>query len=907
MADAHALEVEDVLHHQQVTPDRGLSSAEARQRLRRYGPNTLRRTSPKTAWHILANQLRSIIVWLLMGAAGLAFLFDERVEGIAIVVVLAMNTAIGFITELKAVRSMEALRRLSLVPAKVRRDGQVSEVSAEKLVAGDIVILEAGDIVTADLRLIEAANLQCDESTLTGESVPVAKDVRPLAPDTPPHGRQNIAFKGTAITSGSGSGVAVATGMSSELGRIAALTEQAQSERSPLERRLDRLGGQLVWITLLLAALIGGLGIWSGRDVLLMATTAVALAVASVPEGLPVVATVALARGMWRMARRNALIERLSAVETLGATTVILVDKTGTLTENRMSVAQIILADDVIELAWDRAGATNPFTSHGAAVDPANHDPLRMALETAVLCNNASLSGPADSKNGAWGVGDPLELALLAAGRAAGWEPEALRTNAPEVREEAFSTDSKMMATFHRRDGGYTVAVKGAPERVLDSCDKLVTRDGTHALDDDGRKAWLRRNETAAGQGLRLIAVATKMVSSADEAPYTGLTLIGLVGLLDPLREGVVQAVADCRSAGVDILMLTGDQAATARKIAADAGFGDWQTLKVVELRAVPDLESLTEEERRRLRDTKVFARISPESKLALVALHQAHGAIVAMTGDGVNDAPALKKANIGIAMGQRGTQVAREAAHMVLKDDSFASIVAAMQQGRIIFGNIRKFVVYLMSCNSAEIMLIGLATLSGLPLPLLPLQILYLNLVTDVFPAFALGVGEGDRDVMRRPPRDPHEPVLTLRHWGAIFLHGAAITAATLAAFSFALFGLNMARSDAVTISFLTLSLAQTWHVFNMADRRSPLFVNEVTRNPWVWAALAVTISLVMMATHLPILSSVLALSPPSPEGWLLVLSASAVPVIAAQGIRLLQRRRHGAPDSADQSASSG
>ena len=890
MAKAHALEVEEVLRHQCVTLDKGLSSAEVALRLRRHGRNALRRTSRKTTWHILLDQLRSVIVWLLAAAAALAFVFDENVEGAAILIVLALNTAIGFATELKAVRSMEALRRLSLVPAKVRRDGRLYEVSAEHLVPGDIVILEAGDIITADLRLVEAANLQCDESTLTGESVPVSKDIVRLPPDTPAPDRNNIAFKGTAVTAGTGEGIVIATGMESELGRIARLTELAEPERSPLEQRLDRLGGQLVWVTLLLAALIGGLGIWAGRDVLLMATTGVALAVAAVPEGLPVVATVALARGMWRMARRNALIERLSAVETLGATTVVFVDKTGTLTENRMSVAQILLAETTVDLEHGGHATETAFSSGGEAVIPAENEALRLALETAVLCNNASLTGPTQASADSWGVGDPMELALLAAGREGGVERNALLEAFPEVREEAFTTATKMMATFHSRDGACTVAVKGAPESVIASCAKVMTPAGPRTLDAEGRRQWLRRNEAAAGEGMRLIALATKTAATDEEEPFSGLTLIGLVGLLDPLRAGVALAVAECRDAGVDVVMLTGDHAATARKIAADAGLGDYQELKVVELVDVPDLQSLTAAARAELMSAKVFARISPEAKLALVALYQANGAIVAMTGDGVNDAPALKKADIGIAMGQRGTQVAREAAHMVLKDDSFASIVAAMEQGRIIFGNIRKFVVYLMSCNIAEIMVIGIATLSGLPLPLLPLQILYLNLVTDVFPAFALGIGEGDPGVMRRPPRDPAEPVLASAHWSAIVIHAAAITGATLAAFLLALYWLRMGRADAVTISFLTLSLAQIWHVFNMADRHSPLFANEVTRNPWVWAALALTITLVVMATYLPPLASVLALSPPSPEGWTLVLCTSAAPVIAAHAVKAVR-----------------
>ncbi|MDX1484954.1 MAG: cation-transporting P-type ATPase [Alphaproteobacteria bacterium] len=898
MTEVHALTVAEALKSQEVSPETGLTAPQVSHRRRRYGANLLRRADRFAVWPILVHQLRSIIVWLLAAAAGLAFLFGKGTEGAAIVVILTLNTALGFVMELRAMRSMEALRRLSLVPAKVRREGRVAEISAQDLVPGDIVILEAGDVVTADLRLIEAANLQCDESPLTGESVPVAKDIDPVPADRPLHARTSMAFKGTAIAGGSGEGVVVATGMSSELGRIAALVETAESERSPLEARLDRLGGQLVWATLALAAVITGLGVSAGRDVLLMVTTAVALAVAAVPEGLPVVATMALARGMWRMARRNALIERLSAVETLGATTVVLVDKTGTLTENRMSVVKVVADDGTVEVAT--GGPLNRdtfFATAGNAVEPETHGSLRLALELGVLCNNAALSTEGEQKAEARGVGDPLELALLAAGIKAGITRSALLSALPEIREEAFSTATKMMATFHRQRDAHLVAVKGAPEEVLAHCTQVLTKEGPVALDAKRREEWLRRSENAAGEGLRLIALATKTAMSQSSDPYDDLTFVALAGLLDPLRPDVARAVADCRNAGVKVVMLTGDHAATARKIALDAGLGDGEAPAVVELRGIPDPARIGEEERKQLLSAKVFARISPDAKLALVSLYQAGGDIVAMTGDGVNDAPALKKADIGIAMGQRGTQVAREAAAMVLKDDSFPSIVAAMHQGRVIFTNIRKFVVYLMSCNLAEIMIIGLATLSGLPLPLLPLQILYLNLVTDVFPAFALGVGEGDAEVMRRPPRDPDEPIVGATQWSEIGAYAGLITVATLAAFVLALEWLDHGAQEAVTVSFLTLSLAQLWHVLNMSAWRSPVLVNEVTRNPFVWGALALCVGLIVLATHLPGLSSLLGLSVPGPETWILAIAASLSPVLAVQTARFLTAARRPGP----------
>jgi len=888
-ADSFRQAKEQVLDDLGVTFDKGLSAAEVKRRRRLYGSNRLRQTKRKSVWTILLDQFNSVIVWLLTAASGLSFYFREWTQGAAILVVLAINSAIGLTTELRAVRSMEALRRLSKVRAKVRRDGHVTEISAEEIVPGDVVMLEGGDIVTADLRLLEAANLQCDESALTGESVPVAKTVEPLDRDSPLAEQTNMAFKGTAVTRGSGAGVAVATGMSTELGQISGLAEEAEAETSPLEKRLDRLGGQLVWATLALTALIAGLGIYAGRDLLTMVETAVALAVAAVPEGLPIVATMALARGMWRMARRNALIERLSAVETLGATTVILTDKTGTLTENRMTVRELLLADGRVVLDAGPEGNRPVFVMHGHALDPNEYDPLASALRVAALCNNASLSDSEGPHGERAAVGDPMEIALLAAARAARLERPELLDRYPEVREEAFTTETKMMATFHRTDAGFLVAVKGAPEAVIEKCTRILTTGGLDSLDETGGQDWLQRNEQVAAEGFRMLALAMKEVRSADEAAYENLTLLGLVGLLDPPRPDVADAIAACREAGVRVVMLTGDHAGTATKIAAEVGLADGEEATAVEASELKNLDQIPHDKRQSLLNALIFARISPKTKLDLVALYQSEGAVVAMTGDGVNDAPALKKADIGIAMGLRGTEVAREAADMVLRDDAFPSVVAAMRQGRIIFGNIQSFVVYLLSCNLSEILIIGVATSTGLPLPLLPLQILYLNLITDVFPAFALGIGEGEADVMRRPPRNPGEPIIDRKRWLSIAAYGVAITLATLAAFVLALSWLEMNEEQAITISFLALAFAQLWHVFNMRDRASGLFRNEVTTNRFVWGALALCTLLIGLAVYLPGLSSMLTLSAPDADGWALAAGMSLLPLLVGQTIKVI------------------
>jgi len=883
----HALTLEEAATVFAVGFERGLDRSEVRRRRQLYGPNRLREARRKTTWQILAEQFHSVIVWLLAAAAALSSVLGEWTEAAAIVAVLAINSTIGFVTELRAIRSMEALRRLTTVSAKVRRDGKVMVIKADEVVPGDIVLLESGDIVPADLRLVESADLQCDESALTGESVPVAKNITPVAADTILAERTAMAFNGTAIMLGSGAGIAVATGMATELGRISALAETAEPEFSPLERRLARLGAQLVVATLALTVLIAMLGVVTGKDLLTMAKTAVALAVAAVPEGLPIVTTVALARGMWRMAQRNALIERLSAVETLGATTVILTDKTGTLTENRMTVVRVSLCDREFDIKPGSIGQGAVLIDHGTAVDPHTQPAFVSALQVGVLCNNAVLSDADDNGQAAQGIGDPMEFALLSAGRQFNIIRSSLLRDMPECREQAFNPATKMMATFHQKADGYMVAVKGAPEAVIAHSESILTPRGPEALDDAGRKDWLRRNDQIADQGLRVLALATKTVQSRNDDPYAGLTLIGLVGLLDPARPDVAAAIAACHGAGVRVVMLTGDHARTAKTIASEVGLATNDEAVTIEAGELRNLHDLSDRERQQVLAADVFARIDPKTKLDLVSLYQEAGHVVAMTGDGVNDAPALKKADIGIAMGQRGTAVAREAADMVLRDDAFPSIVAAMEQGRVIFSNIRKIVVYLISCNLSEILVIGVATLSGLPLPLLPLQILYLNLVTDVFPAFALGVSEGEPGLMRRPPRDPRESIIRTRDWAIISFYGALITAATLGVFTIALGALAMTERDAVTVSFLTLALAQLWHVFNMRRIGTSPLRNELTRNPFLWGALALCLMLIAAAIYLPGLATLLGLAPPDMMGWSLAFCASLVPLLIGEGVR--------------------
>ncbi|MGB3309806.1 MAG: cation-transporting P-type ATPase [Nodosilinea sp.] len=892
---------QEVLEAFGVDAAQGLNSRQVDRQREKYGWNRLEEAKQRGAGAIFVDQFKSPIIGLLAVAAVLAFAFQEWIEGIAVVIAIALNAVIGFTTELRAVKSMESLQQLSQTQAKVRREGQVQQIAADQLVPGDIVVLEGGDIVPADLRLITASNLQADESALTGESLPASKSTQPVEPDLPLAEQTNRVFKGTAIRLGSAEGIVTATGMETELGHISTLAAQAGGEQTPLEQRLDQLGRRLIWITLVVAAIVAVSGIVQGKDLMLMVETAIALSVAAVPEGLPIVATVALARGMWRMAKQNALINRLSAVETLGSTSIICTDKTGTLTQNRMTASQIVVEAGIVQVG-DQAEASGgtPFSMDDQPIDPQQHEALEQLLRVAVLCNNAE---PPDPEAPDRTIGDPMEIALLNLGQQANLGRDDLRSQWPEEREVAFDPDLKMMATIHNakdhsaKDNsakdGYWVAVKGAPEAVLERCTHHWTAQGPQALDGESRDRWQQRMGATAEAGLRVLAFAAKTVDAAAAEPYSDLTLLGVVGLEDPPRPGIKDSIQACHQAGIRVVMVTGDQQITARNIGLAVGLVGDREAQALSGKVLRPLDDLTDQRRQELQQVSIFARVSPEQKLNLIALHQADGAIVAMTGDGVNDAPALQKADIGVAMGQRGTQVAQEAADMVLQDDSFASIVAAVAQGRAIFRNIRQFTLYLLSGNTGEIIAVALASIVNAPLPLLPLQILYINAVNDVFPALALGLGEGDETMMQRPPRRGSEAVLTQNHWIAIGLYGLLIAATTLGAFAIALLVWQLDGTEAVTISFMTLSFSRLWHIFNMRSRGTNPLHNEVTRNPFVWGALVICTIILLAAVYVPGLSDALGTTGLSGRSWGLVFGASLIPLIVGQLGKVLFERK--------------
>ncbi len=883
---------EELLQGLETTQAQGLSAAEVSRRLKEYGPNLLRHVERRSVWSILCDQFANLIVVLLLAAAAAAFAFDEPVEGFAVLAVIVINAAIGFFTERRAVRSMEALRDLGQAETTVRRDGAVSTIPASELVPGDIVVLEAGDVLTADVRLLSASRLQLDESPLTGESLPVDKGVATVSESTSLAERTSMLHKGTAVTRGTGEAVVVSTGMATELGLISALVEEAEPEATPLEKRLAGLARRLIGVTLAIAALTAVAIFLSGRELFLAVETSIALAVATIPEGLPIVATVALARGMWRMARQNALVEQLAAVETLGSTTMILTDKTGTLTENKMTVVELRLARGEVRVEGTGLSTDGRFLLDGAEVDLAALPELEEALRIAALCNNATLGRSPEGEPTA--TGDPTEVALLVVAAKAGIEPAGLEMEFPEIDEIAFDPETKRMATLHGRGEAVWVAVKGAPETILEVSSSLMGPQGSKPLTSEARSQWFEFAETMAARGERVLALAVAQIQSADQFDFKELELVGLVGFFDPPRIRVRAAIDECQAAGIRLVMVTGDHGQTGWTVATEVGLIDpkpGDPVAFVDGRSLKPLDELSESEKEQLLGSAVIARASPQQKLDLIELHQLNGEVVAMTGDGVNDAPALKKADIGIAMGIRGTQVAREAADMVLRDDELGTIVTAVAQGRAIFANIRKFVVYLMSCNVSEIFVVGLGAVTQGPLPILPLQILFLNLVTDVFPALALGVCRGSPALMTEPPRDPRESIVARRHWQRIFGLGGVMAASVLSALWIARTALELTDQQATSVTFLTLAIAQLWHVFNMRNYGSGWIRNEVTENRWVWLALGLCLGLLLLTIYWSPLATVLSLADPGLRGWSLAFCLSLIPLLAGQ-LNFLWRR---------------
>ncbi|MCC7053205.1 MAG: HAD-IC family P-type ATPase [Gemmatimonadaceae bacterium] len=887
---------------------KGLTAAKAAELLQSHGPNTLPPARQRSSLAILAHQFRSLIVLLLLVASGIAFAMGDLSEGIAILVVILLNALIGFGTEWKAGRALDSLRSHEVPVARVRRDGHERQVPASELVPGDVVLLHAGDRVPADARVLHATGLHVDESSLTGESVAVLK-VHAPEPDAGAAlgDRTGMVHMGTTVMAGRGSAEVTATGADTELGHVGRLIADVADRATPLEAKLAELSRAMLVLVLVLCAVIVVAGWLRGNDLLRMLEVGVSLAIAAVPEGLLAVTTMTLAVGMQRMARMKALVRRLPAVEALGATTVICTDKTGTLTQNEMTVRVLLAGPRRIEVTgqgYARDGVLHDAGHEATVLAGATAgDPLAIALRIGALCGDATVQRTGDAVTV---LGDPTEVALVVLAEKAGLSRAALQAAWVRTAESPFDSATKRMHTVHQRaDGSRVVFAKGAPSSILAASGWELTAEGRSPLTDDARAAWVDRNNVLAGQALRVLALACRELDAGDDAPVEtlahDLTFVGLVGMMDPLSDGVTETVAVCRRAGIRVVMITGDQLVTAAEIARQLGIdhaADGRTLRVVHARELAGLDASGWE--RVVADAAVFARVTPEHKLQIVAALQREGAVVAMTGDGVNDAPALKAADVGIAMGIRGTDVAKDAADIVITDDHFATIVAAVEQGRVIVSNILRFIHYLFACNFAEILTVFAAIMLGWPLPIGVLQILWLNMVTDLFPALSLAMEPAAPGVMQQPPRDPGEALLTRGFAWLIAWQGMLLAASTLVAFAVGMrwhgrSGTELAH--AVTVAFMTLSMVQIVHTFSARSRTASIIGAGFLGNRWLWGAVLGSAALQLAAVEVPFLRGVLDTVSLTWADWGLVAACSAAPVIVIELVKAVGRRRSAVP----------
>lgn len=874
----HALEKERFLENTDTDPHKGLSEKKAARRLKECGRNKLAEHEERSLWNILFGQFLTPVMYLLAGAASLSFIFGDIPEGVAIAAVMLINAAIGFWMEFQARRSMNALKEMDKLTARVVRDGVEKNIDAEEVVPGDVVLLVPGALVPADLRLVEVSELQINESPLTGESVPVEKSTNAVEEDAQTGDRLNMAYKGTTVTRGKARGIVTATGMDTEIGNISELVSSAGEEEIPLNRRLEELSRNLIWLVLGLALLLTIAGYLADKDLYQIAQTSIAWAIAAIPEGLAIVASVALARGMLRLAEHNVIVKRLASVETLGETNTIFTDKTGTLTQNRLTVEEIVLGtEEKGSVQWNDDEVTLDKI-------PRDSDGFRKLLDISVLANDAEHQPDSDES----GEGDPLEIALLRFARAFDEERVDRLSKLESAGEDPFDHESKRMATVHRDGDRYLVSAKGAMESILSACTRKMTNGEVSELSEDDRKRVKEENEAMAENGLRILAFAFREDSSkpsgiVEQEFVEDMVFAGLIGFADPPAEGVKSAIETFHEAGIEVVMVTGDHPGTALNIARRvslAGEDEDQVIHGKELRE----KSLDNKE---IVSTRVFSRVDPEQKLDLIDSFQDQGKIVGMTGDGVNDTPALKKADIGIAMGKRGTQAAREVADMVLTDDAFPSILEAVRQGRIIFGNIRKFIIYQLSYHFSEILVIAAVMLILFELALRPLQLLFLNILLDVFPALALGIGRGRPEVMKEPPKDPDENIITGKNWAAILTYGAVIAAAVSGVYFYGRYRVGLSSDIANNVAFFALAFAQLLNVFNMRDPDENIFVNQITRNKWVWMALALCIGALLSAFFVPGLGRILSLQPMGWNAWLLVIIGAVTPAVTIQALK--------------------
>ncbi|MDN5277808.1 MAG: P-type Ca2+ transporter type [Clostridiales bacterium] len=869
----HVLSKEEVEEKLSTSFLKGLSKDEVYRRLEQYGPNELEEKGRRTIFQMFLDQFKDFMIAVLIVAAIISGLLGEITDAIIILLIVVLNAVLGVVQENKAEQSLEALKKMASPTAKVIRNGMPDVIPASQLVPGDVVVLEAGDFVPADIRLIETSNLKIEEAALTGESVPVEKYSEKLEKEDIPLGdRVNMAYSGSIVTYGRGKGIVVGTGMNTEMGKIAEMIQTGEETVTPLQKRLEVVGKTLGTAALAICGVIFIVGILYGKEIFQMFLTSVSLAVAAIPEGLPAIVTIVLAVGVQRMARRNAIIRKLPAVETLGSATIICSDKTGTLTQNRMTVEQVYYNGQFLNV--NKLERQDGLDDH-----------LKLLITTGVLCNDTQIVMEGEKKKT---IGDPTETALVQLGLKVGLDKDILDANMPRVDELPFDSERKLMTTVHKLENGYRVFTKGAPDRLILRCNRILLDGKVVDISDDHLQQIQKANDDMASRALRVLGMAYKDLDDLNYADKekeleNGLIFVGLVGMIDPPRPEAKEAIKICQRAGIKPIMITGDHKITAVAIARQLGIlkSDEEAITGVELDRLSD-----EEFKERVKDFSVYARVSPEHKVRIVKAWQAWGEIVAMTGDGVNDAPALKIADIGAAMGKVGTDVAKEAADMVLTDDNFATIVAAVEEGRIIFANILKAIQYLLSCNVGEILVIFIATMLNWEEPLLPIHILWINLVTDSFPALALGMEPAERDIMDKKPRDPNARIFGRGMVRRIVYQGFLTGILTLTAFTIGLRdGLDVGR----TMAFAALTFGELVHVLNVRSNKYSIFKIGFLTNRYVVGAMAISGLLQILVMTVPFLSDVFNVVSLNFKHWMWVAILALARLVVVEIVKLL------------------
>ena len=858
----------------------GLTDEEAQARSAKYGKNRLEGGKEKSILQMALEQLKDFMVIILIIAAVVSAFLGETLEGVIIIAIVILNTFLGVYQENKASNALKALKEMSSPHAKVLRNGVITEVASSDVVPGDVVIMEAGDYIPADVRLVEVVNLKVDEAALTGESVPVEKDANAvLAEDASLGDRVNSAYMGTVVTYGRGKGIITDIGMKTQMGNIAGMLNDVDDEETPLQKKLDSLGKVLGIVCLAVCGVIFLLGLLRGMAFFDIFMLSVSLAVAAIPEGLTVVVTVVLAMGMQKMVKCNAIIKRLSAVETLGSTTVICSDKTGTLTQNKMTIQKLYNGIDTFDVSG------TGYSPNGEVVDadgnPAKDSVLKV-IEGGLLCNDASYDPAKETI-----IGDPTEGAMVVLAHKAGMEKDAWNKKFPRIQEIPFDSDRKLMSTYHEIDGKIVMYTKGAPDELLRRCVSIELNGKVEALSDAKREEILAKNQAFAESALRVIGVAYRIVDKAvvDLEMENDLIFVGLMGMIDPPRVEAKDAVAVCKTAGIQVKMITGDHKITASAIGAQLGI---ESEKTVEGREINEMSE--DELRECVKTTSIFARVSPEHKVRLVDAVRANGNIAAMTGDGVNDAPSLKHADIGVAMGITGTDVSKEAADMILTDDNFASIVRAVAEGRTIYANIRKVVGFLLSCNIGEILVLFLAMLIGFDEPLVAIQLLSINLITDAFPAFALGMEKEEAGVMDRKPRDPSEPIINRKMVVAVALQSAALAFGTLGSFAYGYFvhDLDVARTGC----FLTLVLGELLRAYSARSENTSVFKMKIFENGYLNKCVLLSMVFMLATSYVPFLNPVFSTVALNLEEMAVALLLAFVPMLGGELAKLVTKK---------------